>query len=98
MLGSQTTARGVLGVYDTVQWTNLNKRLVYVLLEGIIESLFANQRQIPPLLRLVSYIWSQGQILKPEYRSIVDNKTRFMIISVSVKQQLSVYSMFCFYF
>lgn len=63
MLGSQTTARGVLGVYDTVQWTNLNKRLVYVLLEGIIESLFANQRQIPPLLRLVSYIWPHRQML-----------------------------------
>ncbi|KAK3869026.1 hypothetical protein Pcinc_025635 [Petrolisthes cinctipes] len=51
MLGSQTTARGVLGVYDTVQWTALNKRLVYVLLEGIIESLFANQRHIQPLIR-----------------------------------------------
>ncbi|XP_069956700.1 sorting nexin-13 isoform X1 [Cherax quadricarinatus] len=51
ILGSQTTARGVLGVYDTVQWTSLNKRLVYVLLEGIIESVLFNQKQIPPLLR-----------------------------------------------
>nr|XP_045621515.1 sorting nexin-13-like isoform X1 [Procambarus clarkii] len=51
ILGSQTTARGVLGVYDTVQWTSLNKRLVYVLLEGIIESVLSNQKQIPPLLR-----------------------------------------------
>ncbi|XP_050689784.1 sorting nexin-13-like [Eriocheir sinensis] len=51
ILGSQTTARGVLGVYDTVQWAPLNKRLVYVLLEGIVECLLANQKQIPPLLR-----------------------------------------------
>ncbi|XP_045123507.1 sorting nexin-13-like isoform X2 [Portunus trituberculatus] len=51
ILGSQTTARGVLGVYDTVQWPALNRRLVYVLLEGMVESLLTNQRQIPPLLR-----------------------------------------------
>nr|XP_027236801.1 sorting nexin-13-like isoform X2 [Penaeus vannamei] len=51
ILGSQTTTRGVLGVYDTVQWTALNKRLVYVLLEGIIESILSSQKQIPPLLR-----------------------------------------------
>ncbi|XP_066968026.1 sorting nexin-13-like isoform X1 [Macrobrachium rosenbergii] len=51
ILGSQTTARGVLGVYDTVQWPALNKRLVYVLIEGFIESLLSNQNKIPPLLR-----------------------------------------------
>ncbi|CAL4059774.1 unnamed protein product [Meganyctiphanes norvegica] len=51
ILGSQTTARGVLGIYETVQWTSLNKRLVYVLLEGIIESLLAEHPQIPQLLR-----------------------------------------------
>lgn len=51
ILGSQTTSRGVLSVYETVQWPELNKRLLYVLLEGSIEALLPTQKQIPPLIR-----------------------------------------------
>ena len=40
LIGSETTRQGVLRVFELFQNPVLNKRLVYVLLEGLIDTLF----------------------------------------------------------
>ncbi|XP_058808919.1 sorting nexin-13-like isoform X2 [Phymastichus coffea] len=40
IIGSETTRRGVLRIFELFQRPVLNRRLLYVLLEGIIENLF----------------------------------------------------------
>lgn len=43
-LGSEVTMAGVCRVFDTFQYCSLNKRLLYVLWEGILELLFPNNK------------------------------------------------------
>lgn len=40
IIGSETTRRGLLCVFELFQHPVLNRRLLYVLLEGILETLF----------------------------------------------------------
>lgn len=40
LLGSETTRRGLLRVYSTFQHPVINRRLVYVILEGVVEMVF----------------------------------------------------------
>uniref|UniRef100_A0ABM5GNY8 Sorting nexin-13 isoform X4 n=1 Tax=Pogona vitticeps TaxID=103695 RepID=A0ABM5GNY8_9SAUR len=40
ILGAETTRKGILRVFEMFQHTQLNKRLVYVFLEGFLETLF----------------------------------------------------------
>ncbi|KAJ9575635.1 hypothetical protein L9F63_007496, partial [Diploptera punctata] len=42
IIGSETTRRGLLCVFELFQHPVLNRRLLYVLLEGILETLFPN--------------------------------------------------------
>ncbi|XP_035286822.1 sorting nexin-13-like isoform X1 [Anguilla anguilla] len=49
MVGAETARRGVLRVFDVFQHQQLNRRLVYVLLEGLLECTFP-QCRLPELL------------------------------------------------
>lgn len=40
LIGSETTRQGVLRVFELFQNPCLNKRLLYVVLEGLIDTLF----------------------------------------------------------
>ncbi|XP_062979706.1 sorting nexin-13 isoform X3 [Elgaria multicarinata webbii] len=40
ILGAETTRKGILRVFEMFQHTQLNKRMVYVFLEGFLETLF----------------------------------------------------------
>ena len=40
VLGNDTARRGMLSVYDMLQHPTLNKRLVYLILEGLLETVF----------------------------------------------------------
>uniref|UniRef100_A0A803TZI6 Sorting nexin 13 n=1 Tax=Anolis carolinensis TaxID=28377 RepID=A0A803TZI6_ANOCA len=40
ILGAETTRKGILRVFEMFQHTQLNKRLIYVFLEGFLETLF----------------------------------------------------------
>ncbi|XP_047739096.1 sorting nexin-13 [Hyalella azteca] len=53
LLGSQTSGRGVLSVYECVQWRVFNTRLLHVLLQGLIETVLQPYRQAAPLIRCV---------------------------------------------
>lgn len=48
LLGSDTTRRGLLRVYNTFQHPVINRRLVYVFLEGVLELIF------PPIIDINS--------------------------------------------
>jgi len=50
LIGSETTRQGVLRVFELFQDPVLNRRLVYVLLEALIDSLFQGQN-IPEFFR-----------------------------------------------
>nr|CAD7455834.1 unnamed protein product [Timema tahoe] len=50
IIGSETTRRGILCVFELFQHPILNKRLLYVLLEGILEVLFP-QHNLPQIFR-----------------------------------------------
>lgn len=43
-LGSDTTRRGVLRVFNMFQHRTLNRRLVYVVLEGMLQTLFPDHK------------------------------------------------------
>ena len=43
-LGSDTARIGVTRVFDMFQYRSLNRRLVYVVLEGVIETLFPQNK------------------------------------------------------
>ncbi|XP_073236247.1 sorting nexin-13-like isoform X3 [Porites lutea] len=43
-LGSEVTMEGICRVFDTFQYSSLNKRLLYVLWEGILELLFPDNK------------------------------------------------------
>lgn len=49
-LGSDTVRIGVTRVFDMFQYRSLNRRLVYVILEGVIETLFP-QNEFKELFR-----------------------------------------------
>lgn len=40
IIGADTTRKGILRVFDMFQHQSLNRRLVYVFLEGFLETLF----------------------------------------------------------
>lgn len=40
MIGTETTRAGVMRVFTMCQHKRLNKRLIYVILEGVIQTLF----------------------------------------------------------
>ncbi len=44
LIGSDTTRQGVIRVFNMFQHPTLNKRLVYVILEGILETLFPENK------------------------------------------------------
>lgn len=44
IIGSDTTRRGMLCVFEMFQHQALNRRLVYVLMEGMLASLFPNNK------------------------------------------------------
>ncbi|XP_067006541.2 sorting nexin-13 [Anabrus simplex] len=50
IIGSETTRRGLLCVFELFQHPVLNRRLLYVLLEGILETLFP-QHNLPTIFR-----------------------------------------------
>ncbi|KAG9345143.1 hypothetical protein JZ751_009686 [Albula glossodonta] len=40
IIGAETTRKGILRVFEMFQHQPLNRRLVYVLLEGLLETMF----------------------------------------------------------
>uniref|UniRef100_A0A8D0BL38 Sorting nexin 13 n=1 Tax=Salvator merianae TaxID=96440 RepID=A0A8D0BL38_SALMN len=50
ILGAETTRKGILRVFEMFQHTQLNKRLVYVFLEGFLETLFPGN-EFPELFK-----------------------------------------------
>lgn len=54
IIGSETTRRGLLLVFELFQRPILNRRLVYVLFEGIIENLFPDNDLITIIRKLYS--------------------------------------------
>lgn len=50
IIGSETTRRGIFLVFEMVQQRTLNRRLVYVLLEGFLETLFPDNK-FPTIFR-----------------------------------------------
>ncbi|XP_076638982.1 sorting nexin-13 isoform X1 [Colletes latitarsis] len=54
IIGSETTRRGLLRVFELFQRPVLNRRLLYVLLEGIIETLFPQNNLIDIFRKLYS--------------------------------------------
>ena len=52
IIGSETTRRGLLRVFELFQRPVLNRRLMYVLLEGIIETLFPQNNLIEMFRKL----------------------------------------------
>jgi len=42
LIGSETTRQGVLLVFNMFQHQRLNRRLVYVILEGVLETIFTD--------------------------------------------------------
>ena len=50
IIGSDTTRRGLLCVFELFQHPVLNRRLLHVLLEGILETLFP-QHNLPQIFR-----------------------------------------------
>ncbi|XP_076269181.1 sorting nexin-13-like isoform X2 [Rhynchophorus ferrugineus] len=50
IIGSETTRRGLITIFDLFQRPILNRRLLYVLLEGVLCTLFP-EKDIGPLLR-----------------------------------------------
>ncbi|CAH1788286.1 unnamed protein product [Owenia fusiformis] len=44
LIGTETTRRGVIRIFHLFQQRTLNKRLVYVLLEGMLETLFTENK------------------------------------------------------
>ncbi|XP_024944002.1 sorting nexin-13 isoform X2 [Cephus cinctus] len=54
IIGSETTRRGLLRVFELFQRPVLNRRLLYVLLEGIIENLFPQNDLVTIIRKLYS--------------------------------------------
>ncbi|XP_012150516.1 sorting nexin-13 isoform X3 [Megachile rotundata] len=54
IIGSETTRRGLLRVFELFQRPVLNRRLLYVLLEGIIETLFPQNNLVEIFRKLYS--------------------------------------------
>ncbi|XP_053985689.1 sorting nexin-13-like isoform X1 [Hylaeus volcanicus] len=54
IIGSETTRRGLLRVFELFQRPVLNRRLLYVLLEGIIETLFPQNNLVDIFRKLYS--------------------------------------------
>lgn len=54
IIGSETTRRGLLRVFELFQRPVLNRRLLYVLLEGIIETLFPQNNLVDVFRKLYS--------------------------------------------
>lgn len=54
IIGSETTRRGLLRVFELFQRPVLNRRLLYVLLEGIIENLFPQNDLVTIIHKLYS--------------------------------------------
>uniref|UniRef100_A0A8C5PUH7 Sorting nexin 13 n=1 Tax=Leptobrachium leishanense TaxID=445787 RepID=A0A8C5PUH7_9ANUR len=44
IIGAETTRKGILRVFEMFQHTQLNRRLVYVFLEGFLENLFSHYK------------------------------------------------------
>ncbi|KAL6259662.1 hypothetical protein P5V15_009578 [Pogonomyrmex californicus] len=66
IIGSETTRRGLLRVFELFQRPVLNRRLLYVLLEGIVETLFPQNNLVAIFRKLYS--------VSPRVRS--KNKTK----------------------
>ncbi|KYN13761.1 Sorting nexin-13, partial [Trachymyrmex cornetzi] len=54
IIGSETTRRGLLRVFELFQRPVLNRRLLYVLLEGIVETLFPQNNLVTIFRKLYS--------------------------------------------
>ncbi|KOX75581.1 Sorting nexin-13 [Melipona quadrifasciata] len=54
IIGSETTKRGLLRVFELFQRPVLNRRLLYVLLEGIVETLFPQNNLVDIFRKLYS--------------------------------------------
>lgn len=54
IIGSETTRQGLLRVFELFQRPVLNRRLLYVLLEGIIENLFPHTDLVTIIRKLYS--------------------------------------------
>ena len=52
LVGTETTRQGVIRVFNMFQHRTLNKRLVYVILEGILETLFPDHK-FPEVFRTI---------------------------------------------
>ena len=64
-------------VFDTFQYCSLNKRLLYVLWEGILELLFPNNKFNDIFLKIHAKpkTWRQCGRILPVIRGTVDNRT-----------------------
>jgi sorting nexin-13 len=52
LVGTETTRHGVIRVFNMFQHPILNKRLVYVILEGILETMFPGHK-FPEVFRTI---------------------------------------------
>lgn len=75
-MGTDTVKLGTFQVFEMFQLKNLNKRFVYVFLEGVIETLFPHNK----FLELFRKLHSSSLRLKPEQSgrrdSLIDTGVR----------------------
>lgn len=57
LVGSETSRRGVMRVFELFQHPELNSRLFIVLLEGIIANLFPNNRYLARFTLSLNWTW-----------------------------------------
>ncbi|KAL3831550.1 hypothetical protein ACJMK2_023289 [Sinanodonta woodiana] len=81
MMGTETVKIGVGRIFDMFQHKSINKRLVYVILEGVIETLFP-QNKFPELFRKLH---SKSQRLKSKELDKGDNLKENAFRQKSVK-------------
>ncbi|XP_061442079.1 sorting nexin-13 isoform X3 [Rhineura floridana] len=68
ILGAETTRKGILRVFEMFQHTQLNKRMVYVFLEGFLETLFP-ANEFPELFKKLHSPSKQMQRYKQRLQS-----------------------------
>ena len=72
LLGSETTRQGVMRIFNMFQHRNLNKRLVYVILEGLLETLFPDNKFPEVFCKMHS---RSDRVQKKKKGGLTENKT-----------------------
>ncbi len=85
MISSDTTRRGLLNLFDMFQYKILNKRLIYVIIENLLTSLFNRPQEMQKdqanakrnqIAQFIQCLLSKSSRVKPEWRQqpTINNK------------------------